>query len=253
MTPEQLTKHFASIGARAKYQPARRETDLVFDIRTDDHGEHFLIRRGLKAPRLELLQKLPKDRHLLLYATDGHRYLCGHDERHWFVADVDSPASTVQAAKRALIPQAIRQQIEGIHPEIIDRRRNVVFHRQGEWFFIPVHLEINPVLIMKNEPIQRDRRSKPHFCQELYRVGGQLVYFVRNGMTTTTLTDEEVEQKKAADPGFHRKIIRTMVRNPEMYARGTVRHPDHATILLREWHRILLNAERVNDTIQWFD
>ena len=68
MTPEQLTKHFSSIGARAKVLPARVETDLAFDIRQDDEGEHFVIRRGAKSPQLELLQKVPTEKHLLLYA-----------------------------------------------------------------------------------------------------------------------------------------------------------------------------------------
>ena len=36
---------------------------------------------------------------------------------------------------------------------------------------------------------------------------------------------------------------REMVRDPELYARGAVRHPDHATIVLHSWHRVLMNTE----------
>jgi hypothetical protein len=32
--------------------------------------------------------------------------------------------------------------------------------------------------------------------------------------------------------------------NPEVYACGTIRHPDHATIVLRGWHRVVMNTER---------
>ena len=35
-----------------------------------------------------------------------------------------------------------------------------------------------------------------------------------------------------------------MVRDPDVYAKGTVRHPDHATIRLPEWHRVLMNTEQ---------
>ncbi len=35
-----------------------------------------------------------------------------------------------------------------------------------------------------------------------------------------------------------------MTRDPELYAKGAVRHPDHATITLRDWHRVLVNTER---------
>jgi hypothetical protein len=34
-----------------------------------------------------------------------------------------------------------------------------------------------------------------------------------------------------------------LVRDPEVYARGTVRHPDHATVHLPTWHRVLMNTE----------
>jgi hypothetical protein len=29
-----------------------------------------------------------------------------------------------------------------------------------------------------------------------------------------------------------------MVRDPEVFAKGAVRHPDHATVVLRVWHRV---------------
>ena len=35
-----------------------------------------------------------------------------------------------------------------------------------------------------------------------------------------------------------------MTREPELFARGTVRHPDHATIPLRGWHRVAMNTEQ---------
>ena len=36
---------------------------------------------------------------------------------------------------------------------------------------------------------------------------------------------------------------RQMVRDPELYAKGAVRHPDHNTIVLHGWHRVLMNTE----------
>ena len=36
---------------------------------------------------------------------------------------------------------------------------------------------------------------------------------------------------------------REMVRDPELYAKGAVRHPDHNTIVLHGWHRVLMNTE----------
>jgi hypothetical protein len=34
-----------------------------------------------------------------------------------------------------------------------------------------------------------------------------------------------------------------MQRDPLVYARGTVRHSDHATITLPDWHRVVMNTE----------
>jgi hypothetical protein len=34
-----------------------------------------------------------------------------------------------------------------------------------------------------------------------------------------------------------------MQRDPMVYARGRVRHPDHATITLPCWHRVVMNTE----------
>ena len=37
---------------------------------------------------------------------------------------------------------------------------------------------------------------------------------------------------------------RVMRRNPGVYVTGRVRHPDHQTIRLRGWHRVLMNTEQ---------
>jgi hypothetical protein len=36
---------------------------------------------------------------------------------------------------------------------------------------------------------------------------------------------------------------RKMVRDASVYARGRVRHSDHATITLPDWHRVVMNTE----------
>ena len=41
-----------------------------------------------------------------------------------------------------------------------------------------------------------------------------------------------------------------MKRNPEVYARGAVRHPDHAVIVLPVWHRVYMNTENQTRTME---
>ena len=73
------------------------------DPLTDGDGEFFEIRRrGGADARIEVLDVQPSDRHLLLMVREGDqkpKYLCGHDERHWFVAAVpeSAPVGTVAA------------------------------------------------------------------------------------------------------------------------------------------------------------
>jgi hypothetical protein len=47
----------------------------------------------------------------------------------------------------------------------------------------------------------------------------------------------------SANPEAARWNWVTMQRNAAAYARGRVSHPDHQTIVLDEWHRILMNTE----------
>jgi hypothetical protein len=35
----------------------------------------------------------------------------------------------------------------------------------------------------------------------------------------------------------------TMTRNPGVYVRGRITHPDHKTNLLDCWHRVMMNTE----------
>jgi len=217
----------------------RRPPDgYTLDVETDRHGEYFVLyHHEGEAPDVGVLQVRPGDRHLLLYADDGNRFLCGHDERHWFVAGIRDRVSTVRDAKRSLMPEPVRDHAHGVSPRRLDNRRNEVFIRQGEWFFAPVDIDVPDHQVIRNEPLQRDARSKPHICQELYRQGGQTVYIVRRKELSPDAYAALV--KRAPEWGG----IQPRIRNPEVYVRGAVRHPDHATVRLDGWHRVYINGE----------
>jgi hypothetical protein len=102
MNTQLLNKKFECIGARLKIvappprQMRNATTQLALDIREDRRGEFFEIMPLTESPpEIEVLDVQPTDRHLLLLVReDGvkNKYLCGHDERHWFVAGI--PART---------------------------------------------------------------------------------------------------------------------------------------------------------------
>jgi hypothetical protein len=254
---DSLEAKFDRIGARLKLcggpGPGRRVASggpVRLDIRTDRDGEFFEIRGGSRDDaRIEVLDVRPADRHLLLMVRERGekpKYLCGHDERHWFVAAVPESASvgTVRAAKEALKPAEVRtaQARKGLGGEAGNRRKNAAFRRQGEWFFIPApDLKVDEALVLRDEPLTRGNGSKPHRCEFCYRTGGEPVYVCRvypKGVDAT-----RYQQILHADPEANRWGWRVMSRNPLVYVRGRVRHPDHKTIVLHGWHRVLMNTE----------
>ena len=120
MAIETLERRFAAVGARLKVAKGPWRGEPRIDIRTDARGEYFDLRfaGGEPSVGLEVVDFQPHDRHLLLLAREGvekSKFLCGHDERHWFVAAVPEAArgvSGVAAAKAALQPQAVRERVE---------------------------------------------------------------------------------------------------------------------------------------------
>ena len=265
MDTTQIKTKFKRLGARAKIRPFLRSPPrsatgrMVIDIGHDQHGEFFDIRADQDAD-VEVLDVQPRDRHLLLMVRRPNqrphqpdikdKLLCGHDERHWFVAGVPQRASTVVTAKEALKPDAVRSREQGKRGKRL-RRRTDVFIRQGEWFFIPApDVQVNEKLILSNEPIRRGG-SKPHICEQLYRDGGTTVYVCDqhpNGLTTGQYRKLLNQNPSAAKWGW-----RTMKRNPVVVVRGKVTHPDHATIRLNGWHRVAMNTESGSSSVAFLD
>jgi hypothetical protein len=226
--------------------------DLALDVRQDRHGEYFLISRAqASTTELVVLDVQPRDRHLLLLsrsAAEKHRFLLGHDERHWFVAGIpeSTPVSRVRDAKQALKPDLVQSSERGVRTKYRDRRSNAARIRQGEWFFVPApQVRVELLLVLRNEPIARGG-GKPHVCEELYRFGGETVYVspgAPNGLTD--------EQYKALSEGERsRWNWRVMRRNPKVYVRGRVRHSDHKTVTLDGWHEVLSNTENLSHAMR---
>ncbi len=253
MNMQQIERQFARIGARAKIHPAterNRIQGVSIDIGNDGEGEFFDISLDrLGSAKTEVLDVQPSMRHLLLMSRedDGkHKFLCGHDERHWFVAAVPERASvsSVRSAFDALKPPAVHviESRLGVKPRKRHRRRNEASVRQGEWFFVPVENAsfIDARLILRHEPISRGG-GKPHICEEVVRQGGQLVYI--SNQYPRGLTEYEHLRLISRKPALRNLHWVAQRRNPNVFVRGSVRHPDHKTIVLDGWHQVLMNTE----------
>ncbi len=259
---DSIIPRFEKMGARVKVTQTARQVAFWFnrgmrpaapvtiDIQRDRKGEFFDVRYRPDVT-VEVIDVRPADRHLLLMVREPKgprqvtksKFLCGHDERAWFVAAVpeSSSASNVPTAKEALKPEVVRREQSRKHIKSKDlgKRHTDAYIRQGEWFFLPLpQMVVDSRLILRNEPISRGR-GKPHRCEFVYRTGGQTVWVNRkypNGLTPAQYAALPSDQREAS--GW-----RWMVRDPSVFARGAIRHADHKTIILPCWHLVQMNTE----------
>jgi hypothetical protein len=256
MDVKTLEKHFSHMGARVQVESARNRQRPAFgiDIQTDARGEYFAIEVPPAEPvELTTLEVRPDMRHLLLLVrrpvqsgTDNlkEKYLCGHDERHWFVAGVQGAGvATVVSAMEALRPAGLTPLVERrVRTKNRLRRKNEAFVRQGEWFFLPQPQFLAPEsLILRHEPLSRGDGGKPHWCEEVYRDGGTPVYVCSKHLRG--LSFDRYKQLVERKPEARTWDWRLMRQNAQVYARGRISHSDHKTIVLPFWHRVLMSGE----------
>jgi hypothetical protein len=255
MSTNLLDIKFARIGARLKVadrssRRSRTASVISLDVQADRKGEFFEIVRqpGIEA-EIAVLDVEPAERHLLLLVREGKdksKFLCGHDERHWFVAGIPetAPVGTVRQAKEALKPVEVQtaQARKRLKAKARNRRKNAAFFRQGEWFFLPAPgFVVDEKLVLRGEPLSRGNGGKPHWAEFCYRTGGEMVHVCSrhpNGVTQAQYKSILAGYTKAKGWGW-----RTMRRNPGVYVKGRVRHADHATISLKGWHQVVMNTE----------
>jgi hypothetical protein len=255
MDTKLLEAKFARIGARLKVadRPTRRSRTasiISLDVQIDRKGEFFEIVRPAEATaEIAVLDVQPAERHLLLLVRedkDKSKFLCGHDERHWFIAGIPevAPVGTVRQAKEALKPAEVQtaQAHKRLKGKARSRRRNAAYVRQGEWFFLPApDMAVDEKLLLQDEPLSRGNGGKPHWADLCYRTVGETVYVCSrypNGVT-----EAEYQKIVSGNPKAKGWGWRTMRRNPGVYVKGRIRHADHATITLHGWHRVVMNTE----------
>jgi len=270
MNTKPIESGFAQMGARVKVReiPSRWTQgdrswitlqDYSLDIQRDGTGEFFELRvpTHLSATLdVTVVQSEPKQRHLLLFVRKPgdkpqlDRFLCGHDEREWFVAAVPGGASSVRQAMDALQPAPVRQALASHKVSTHKRysRKNRAFRRQGEWFFVPEpSLVVDDKLVLRNEPLRRGA-GKPHMVEQLFRTGGETVYV--SSKHPNGLVPAAYKRLLKTDPSAARWGWRMMRRDMGVYARGAVSHADHATITLPFWHRVMMNTETQSRTMR---
>jgi len=269
MSIDLLEKRFAEMGARVKVHTPRRgfwnrrgqEGEVRIDILKDKKGEFFDI-TTLNKENLQVIEVRPDDRHLLLMNRKDDRgkmdsvdkFLCGHDERSWFVAGVPRiGVSNVQTAKDSLKPQEVRasEDTKKIKKKNRGKRKNKGSIRQGEWFFIPVsNLDTSKGIVEKDEPLQRGR-SRAHMAEWLCRIGGTPVRVCSeypNG-----ITESEYKKLLETEPEAKKHYWQHMTRDAEVFVKGKITAHDHKALVLSDWHSVVPNNEKGSASVAFLD
>ena len=273
MNTELIRRHFEKIGAslridivevKARRHVQRKGMAFSLDIEESHNDERFLLslhRDDMNEYEFIAVNVRPDIRHLLLMSRHHdtgikRKYLCGHDERHWFVAGIpnNTGVSDVQQAMEVLKPEAaLHSQLQsGVKRKNWNKRHNHGFIRQGEWFFVP-DPSFEPGdngIIHRNEPLRRGA-GKPHIVSEICQQGGEMVYV--NKTYPNGLTESQYRKLLLRRPDARHMQWTRMARNPTVHARGKVRHSDHKTIVLPFWHRVMMNGEWFDGTVAFLD
>ena len=259
-----VKEKFEAMGARVKVSDGDR---TVFNVLNDRKGEYFEIRVN-PTDEITVVDLDRRDRHALVQVrTPGtpnrfgvvqgkevSRFLCGHDERHWFVAGVTRPVVKIEAAKDSLKPAGVAEaeRRAGVRHHKRNKRHNSGSLRQGEWFMVPTpDIIIDSSMILRNEPLRRGR-GKVHNMEYACREGGTSVMVCSHYPNGLTRPQYEKLVKDNADA--QKWMWRPMQRDAAVYAKGRITHADHATLDLGNvWHRVYMNTEAMSSRVAFLD
>lgn len=262
MNRDNVIQKFEKMGAKLGFTAVRNPRGrprggLSIDVLNQGaRDETFAIDADADV-KLQVLDLRARERHLLLMARRGDsgailgKYLCGHDERHWFVAGVEPATTNVRMALESLKPASVRERQKSIRSRKRNRRHNPAFVRQGEWFFLKA-ADFDPGnnFVLSNEPLSRGG-GKPHMAEELVRFGGDRVYVTER--YPQGISEARYGRILATNPAARRWAWRVMVRNPRVFVRGAIRHPDHKTVVLKHWYRVEVSVEVFSETVAFLD
>jgi hypothetical protein len=113
--------------------------------------------------------------------------------------------------------------------------------RLGGWLFVPAPgLVVESKRIQRRSPVRCSESATP-VVSELYHTGGEAIYYSETKRRILTVLQYRALLQQ--HPKTVKEDWRISQRSMVAYGRGTVRHPDHHTITLHDWHRILTNTE----------
>jgi len=150
---------------------SRYTQDFTLDIAEQKGRESILCSYNGGSHTLEMLavDVEPDLRHLLLLAKplDRHaekrKFLCGHDERHWFVAAIPRLSMWQQSRCNGIL-SLLQPSLTTANrvKQRVNARHNAGYLRQGNGSFCPCRILLHLILPqLQDEPIRRGPETSP--------------------------------------------------------------------------------------------
>ena len=247
MREEKIREFFEKVGLNcwvAKKPIVRTDDDRIFQmtIRRERGGsrEHFGIYCGSEKNEVFVLDVDYKRNQVLLFVREPRRkfryfepepgnmfggewksgvsdanarkYLMGLDETHYFITQLPrgGAVNKVEDAHRVLRPSHLERK-----GRLWKRAK-----RQGEWFFIPATEGQKKRLAKMEKASWKVWRHHPV---------------------------SEVGMQPAGSPHEADEYLELNIKGEiHQFVRGKIRHPDHRTTILDEWHQVFRNLEIVD-------
>ena len=169
--------------------------------------ENFVSKYQQREPPTGVVKKTEHGWWIERFTAERKRhFLAGMDEHHLFIAQLPRATSTVWGAHVALKGDDVRNAERGAFEKTL---------RQGEWFFIS---------LLPRELLEVEQAASGSLAR------------IRKGVGIA----EAAGFRRGGRPHVADEVL---VLDGKAYVRGKVRHPDHATLELREWRRALGNTE----------
>ena len=236
MASETLERRFAAVGARLKIAAGPGEGSRGSTSGGIARGEYFDIGFAGEEPAVELAgrRRQPPTGTCSARPRGGEKskFLCGHDERHWFVAAVPEEArgvTGVATAKEALQPAR--------GPRALGRAQ------AAEGSVSPPERRLRPPGRVVLRARHADRPAGRARVCATSRSRADARQAARDAVRVSARRRDRLRQRRAPerdqrgavrppDDGAAAKgaVVRPWFATPSVYAKGAVRHPDHATI-----------------------
>jgi hypothetical protein len=154
-------------------------------------------------------------------------FLCGTDERQYFIAQLPVPVTTVRQAHEVLRPQAVT-----------NSKGKIV--RQGEWFFVTPSTDEQAKLDGFLDSGSRRSLMLPAVVHMKVPIGpasmGRVMKKQFGG--NPHIADELVM--------LSHPVVAGAVASVTVFVRGSVRHVDHNTVRFPSWVKVFRNTERTD-------